>query len=162
MDVWIQLVCAVYFCRRRAFFRNSVYNSIIVHPDLKENQQLLTWVGYPPNHSIQSLSNWQSFLQKVTYHDSKVTLHHESKLLPSWEALDNHYKRAVYVLKLAYCVKNTECPFISTHTCEAYGWKMCITIVCEYTIIMDTPSRENSKSSCSGLSGCISNRCSAV
>ena len=162
---WIRLICAVYFSKYNTFFRRqpltTVYSSMLQHSDIKENQQLLSWVGYPEGQTIATLNDWHSFIQRVTYHVSKVTHHHESKLLPSWEALENHCRRAEYVLKLVYSVKNTHCPHISQDNCAAHGWKVDgdeISVLWENG--RSVQSSHHSKCSCSGIGHCRTNRCS--
>ena len=160
LTAWMKLICAVYFSKHKGFFRNraiySVHDSMVAHPDLQENQQLLSWVGCPPQHHIRSLKDWHSFLQKTTFHANKVTQYHEQKLLPSWEALTNHCKRATYVMKLVFSVSDNQCPILSMFA--TYGWKSSSNgIELEWD---NDISESASKCSCSGVSGCQTNRCS--
>ena len=105
-DAWMRLITAIYFSKHKAFFRNKTitqtYKLLVNFPVCEESQQLLSWTGYPSTHKIVTLRDWHDFIQKVTFHASKVTCHHEAKVLPSWNALVNHSLRATYVLQLAF------------------------------------------------------------
>ena len=56
-------------------------------------------------HKIVTLNDWHEFIRKVTFHASKVTRHHEAKILPSWNALVNHSLRAN--LRTTTCIQLT-------------------------------------------------------
>ena len=114
------LVCCGYFY---GIYRNisEVHNGLVSYPNASTNQQMLQWLGYSSGESISTLRDWHELIRRVTLHVSTVTTNHELKLIPSWDALTQHWFRANYVMKLAYSAPDTGCPTLFTH--ESFGWK---------------------------------------
>lgn len=120
---WVRLVTAVYYSKFKKFFRsrsiNESFSLISSHSDSPEAKRMLAAVQYTPS-SRTSLSMWHEFLRRVTYHIPKVTKYHEHKLLPSYQALVLHCKRANYVLKLTMSSPWSHSPFLACF--EQFGW----------------------------------------
>lgn len=66
------------------------------------------------------LPEWHEFIRRITYHIPKVTKLHEYKLLPKYQALVLHCKRANYVLILVLSAPWTHSPFLPCF--EQFGW----------------------------------------
>ena len=120
---WIRLVTAVYYSKFKQFFRHKpisyTNNLIISHPDSPEAKQMFSALHYTPSTGTD-LSSWHGFIRRVTYHVPKVTKYHEFKLLPSYQALTLHCKRANYVLKLTLSAPWASSPFLACF--EQFGW----------------------------------------
>ena len=78
-------------------------------------------LDYPITHKITSIVDWHAFIRKLTFHKGRVTKFHEAKVIPSLNALIQHYHRANYVLKLVYSSPGTECKELQHF--EKYGWQ---------------------------------------
>lgn len=120
-DSWVRLVTAVYYAKYKTFFRSKpiqhTFNIICNHPDSPEANRMLSAVQYKASTSTQlPLLKWHEFIRKVTYHVPKVTKSHELKLLPSFQALHLHSKRANYVLKLVLSTPWIHSPFLNCFT----------------------------------------------
>ena len=155
----MRLITAIYFSKHKAFFRNKTieqtYTSLVKFPDCEESQRLLSWTGYPSTHRIVTLKDWHEFIRKVTFHASKVTHHHEAKVLPSWNALVNHSLRATYVLQLALSSPFQQCAAL--HLCTNYGWTRSSNGAIE--IAWNTLPTTVEQVGCKCSSGCSSTRC---
>lgn len=106
-------------------------------------------------HKIVMLKDWHEFIGKVTFHASKVTRHHEAKVLPSWNALVNHSLRATYVLQLALSLPFQQCAAL--HLCANYGWTRSSNGAIE--IAWNTSATTVEQVGCKCSSGCSSTRC---
>ncbi len=119
---WIKLVTAVYYSKFKKFFRSKsvgyTYDLLTNHLDSPEIQRMLSSLHYTP--CSMQLPAWHEFIRRVTYHVPKVTKFHEHKLVPSYQALLLHCKRANYVLKLALSAPWTHSPFLPCF--EQFGW----------------------------------------
>ena len=118
---WIRLITAVYYSKFKTFFRSKpisyTYDIIYKH---SEARRMLSSVNYTPDTKRPPLATWHEFIHRVTYHVPKVTKQHELKVIPSFQALILHSKRANYVLKLAVTVTILSSPFL--HCFEQFGW----------------------------------------
>ena len=66
------------------------------------------------------LAVWHDLVRRVTYHIPAVTKFHEYKLLPSYNVLISHCKRANHVMKLALSAPLSTSPFLTCFT--QFGW----------------------------------------
>ena len=138
----MRLICAVYFTKYEQFFRKKYTHLCLSTRTLKRTSNYLHGLDTPMGIQLP-LTEWHTFIQKVTYH--------VSKLLPSWEALENHRKRSVYVLKLVYCINSPHCPYINKDICETHSWKVGNEgIAVEWTQTVITDPAKESRCSCSG------------
>ncbi len=111
---------------------------------------MIRTLGYTETHKITSLVDWHEFMRKLTFHEGKVTRFHEAKIIPSWNALIQHCRRATYVLKLVYSSPRSDCKDLLHH--EQYGWQesgSCIEVLWEQHDSPDTASANDDNESTS-------------
>ena len=155
-EAWVRLATAVYYNKYKQFFRQRpigyTSNLIAHHMDSPEAQRMLTALNYTPTSSSQ-LQTWHQFIRRVTYHVPKVTKYHEHKLLPTYQALVLHCKRADYVLKLTMSAPWMVSPFLPCY--QQFGWHMDredgVTIT--WDAALDSEAEEDSDSEADGSDG---------
>lgn len=157
-DSWIKLVVSVYFYKHHKFYKSKsvacVYNGIKNSPTAYPFADMLKWLEY---EKIDSLVQWHEFVRKVTFQLSKVDKDYESKLLPSWQSLVFHCKRADYVLKLIASASSIHSPHL---LCEQFGWNIDAN-KCSITVnwgLAETIDMDIHKG-CGCKTGCNTNRC---
>ena len=81
---------------------------------------MLSTIHFQPSTTMSELALWHEFMRRVTYHIPTVTKYHEYKLVPSYQTLVLHCKRANYVMKLFLSAPLTVSPFLPCFT--QFGW----------------------------------------
>ena len=116
---------------------------------------MLKWLGC--TEKITDLKGWHNFIRRATFHLSSVGKDYEAKVMPSWDALVLHCKRANYVMNMIHSANSTSCSILKEY--KHYGWKHI-----DNHIAINWGSVEqifdDSQAGCGCHSGCSTNRCS--
>ena len=111
ISAWLKLVCSVYLIRHKWVYSGEYFHKSFLPPPLPETcKQMLGWIGLNNLEYVASDKEWCQFVRSLTFHAGTVTKDHEKNMLPSWEALTLHCKRALYVLKLVFSTPYPSCP----------------------------------------------------
>ena len=89
---------SVYFYQFPKFFKSNVshvHNGVVNTPTADPFANMIKWLGC--GDKITGIKEWYNFIRKATFHLNKVGEDYEAKVMPSWDALLLHCKRANYV-----------------------------------------------------------------
>ena len=109
MKFWkaVGVIC-VYFYR---FFRTArvsdVHDGMVNSPTANPYADMLKCLGY--NEKVTELKKWHKFIRKATFFLNTVNKDYETKVIPSWDALALHCKRANYVLNITSIKNQINC-----------------------------------------------------
>ena len=158
-ESWIKLVTSVYFHRHPKFFKSKtiacIHYGVTHSPTADPFANMLKWLGC--TEKITDLKGWHNFIRRATFHLSSVGKDYEAKVMPSWDALVLHCKRANYVMNMIHSANSTSCSILKEY--KHYGWKHI-----DNHIAINWGSVEqifdDSQAGCGCHGGCSTNRCS--
>ena len=147
----------MYFYQHHKFFKSQsiscIFDGVINKATVNPFSNMLKWLGCADR--ICNLKGWHDFIKKATFSLNKVGKDYEAKVMPSWDALVLHCKRANYVLNMVLSAKGRQCSTLGN--IEEYGWTNSEKIVVNWG---KPEQRESNTTGCGCHSGCDTKRCS--
>ena len=109
--------------RHPKFFKSKtvtcIHDVVINSPTTDPFANMLKWLGC--TEKITDLKGWHNFIRRATFHLSHVGKHYGTMMMPSWNTLVLHCKRANYVMNIVHSANSATCSILNEH--KHYGWK---------------------------------------